>query len=106
MPFVAGPGIKLEVTRQRHHVGPGLTHGLAAIALLQGRQLIGAFAHAPRQGHEQTAPVGGIQPGPGPLETRTRALHRQVNVARIAAGELGIGLTGGGINDGQGLSTD
>src|SRR5256885_16688648 len=51
--LVAGAGIELEVARQRQHIGTGLACGLAAVALLNGRELIGMLEHAARQAHQQ-----------------------------------------------------
>ncbi len=87
--FVAGAGIKLKVARQRHGVGARLLGGFAAVALLQRGQLVGALAHAPRQGHQQPPACGRVNGLPRPVKAGARSVHGRVNVWRVAARQRG-----------------
>ena len=83
--LVAGPGIELEVARQRHGIGPGLFGGFAAVALLQRRQLVGMLQHLGRQFLQQPAPVYRCHALPHRLVALARRMHGGVDVVRVAA---------------------
>ena len=86
--LVAGPGIKLEIPRQRHGVSGGLFGRLTAVALLQGGQLGRVFGHFARQGHQQTTAFHTREPTPRSVESRPCRLNRLVDVGRLAARNL------------------
>ncbi|GAD23998.1 hypothetical protein AVS7_03758, partial [Acidovorax sp. MR-S7] len=102
--LVAGAGVELEVARQGQGVGAGLACGLAAVALLDGGQLLGMLGDLGRQAHQQPPALdrGGLVPHI--LVALLRCAHGGVDVFRRAALDLVEGLAVGRIDDREGAA--
>gem|GEM_PF-6559659 len=83
--LVAGPGIELEVARQRQGVGLGLLGGLAAVALLQCRQLHAVLQHQGGQAGQQASALDGRRLAPHGLVALARRRDCRGNVFGVAA---------------------
>ena len=111
--LVAGARIKLEVARQRQRIGPRLSGGLAAVAPLQGGQLVGVLQNFCRELLQQAAPVGRRHLLPHGVVALARGMHGGIDVVgraaldlvkRLAVGRVDHrdGAAGGGRNGGVG----
>ena len=78
--LVAGPGVELEIARQRNHVGAGLFGRFAAVALFQRCQLVGMFRHLGRQAHQQTSALHRAQAAPHGRPAFLRGAHSRVDI--------------------------
>ena len=102
--FVAGTGIKLEVTGQRRGVGLGLFGGFAAVALFDHGQLVGVFGHLLRQAHEQATALHGTDLAPDHVETLACRVNGLVDIFGIAALECVKNLAVRRVNDRDGAA--
>ncbi|MNT41478.1 hypothetical protein D3C72_1778380 [compost metagenome] len=90
--LVARTGVELEVARQRNRVGACLLGGLAAVALLQRRQLVGVLQDLGRELLQQPAALHRSQLLPHRVVALASRVHRRIDVVGIAALDLVEGL--------------
>ena len=102
--FVAGTGIKLEVTGQRRGVGLGLFGGFAAVALFDHSQLVGVFGHLLRQAHEQATAFHGTDLAPHHVEALACRVNGLVDIFGVAALECVKNLAVRRVNDRDGAA--
>ena len=91
--FVGCTGIKLKVTGQHNHVVASRCHGLAGVFGFQQRQFFAMFGHQMTELHHQTAAFAGVEFAPVAGECSTRGAHGQIDVSRLAAGNVFKHLT-------------
>ena len=96
--LVARTGVELEVARQRNRVGPRLLGGLAAVALLQRRQLVRMLQDLGRELLQQSAAFHRGQLLPHRVVALAGCMHRRVDVVGVAALDLVEGLAVGRVD--------
>ncbi len=85
MHLVGGSAVKLEITRQRHHIGAGLSDRLADIFRFQIGQEINVLQHFFRHAVQHTTALGRRQLAPIAGKRATGRSHRQIDISLGAA---------------------